>query len=242
MRPLVFLLSVLLAASPLAAQDVDLELVLLTDASRSIDDVELELQRGGYAAAITSPEVLAAIGDTGYGSIAVTYVEFAANTDIVVPWTVMRGEADARAFAAALMPAPRRATGGNGIGDALMLAADLIEGNEIDGWRKVVDFSSDSLWNSSGTAIAPAREYVLSAGITINGLPVLCDDCSGRPSGQNLEEQYQQRLIGGPGAFIVTADGNDSFQEAVRRKLVFEISGRQPGNRGDLALLRPGRD
>lgn len=240
MRKLILVLAVALSGAGAAiAQDVDLELVLLTDASGSIDSVELDLQRRGYANAITSPEVLTAIGDTNYASIAITYVEFAATTDVVVPWTVIASAADAQAFADALMPAPRRAVGGNGIGEALLLGRDLIENNDINGWRKVIDFSSDSLRNTSGTAIAPARERVLAAGITINGLPVLCTDCSGRPAGPNLEQDYQDRLIGGPGAFLITADSDHSFAEAVKRKLIFEISNAEVGAATAVAMGQP---
>jgi hypothetical protein len=39
-----------------AAETVDLELVLLADASRSIDDAEIRFQRQGYAGAITAPD------------------------------------------------------------------------------------------------------------------------------------------------------------------------------------------
>ena len=57
--------AILIAAtgpSPAAAEEeVDLELVLLADASGSIDDAEIRFQRLGYAAAITHPRVLAAI-------------------------------------------------------------------------------------------------------------------------------------------------------------------------------------
>jgi hypothetical protein len=41
-----------------AAEPVDLELVLAADASGSIDDGEIALQREGYAAAISSGEIL----------------------------------------------------------------------------------------------------------------------------------------------------------------------------------------
>jgi hypothetical protein len=59
-------LAILLALLPAAvpAQDTDLELVLLADASGSIDGREYDLQREGYASAITDPEVLAAIANT----------------------------------------------------------------------------------------------------------------------------------------------------------------------------------
>ncbi|HMQ94047.1 DUF1194 domain-containing protein, partial [Amaricoccus sp.] len=69
------LLAMLLAA-PAAAEEVDLELVLLADATGSIDDAEIRLQREGYAAALLDPEVLWAIRNGGaLGRVAVTYVE-----------------------------------------------------------------------------------------------------------------------------------------------------------------------
>jgi hypothetical protein len=76
---------------------------------------------------------------------------------------------------------------------------------------------------------------VLAAGITINGLAVLCRFCSGRPSGSNLEAEYEQRIIGGRGAFVVTAENPASFAEAVKRKLILEISGTDPGGPLDIA-------
>ena len=44
-----------------AAEEVDLELVILADASRSIDNAEIRFQRQGYADAVTHPDVLGAI-------------------------------------------------------------------------------------------------------------------------------------------------------------------------------------
>ena len=84
MRPFAYALVVilLLTAPPAAAagERVDLELVLLADASRSIDDGEIAFQRQGYADAITHPDVLDAI-DYGYERrIAVTYVEWGDET------------------------------------------------------------------------------------------------------------------------------------------------------------------
>ncbi|MEX5727254.1 hypothetical protein Ga0609869_000607 [Rhodovulum iodosum] len=227
------LAALLLAATPLCAQDVELELVLLADASGSIDMDEIRFQREGYAEAITDPAVLAAIANTAYGKIAVTYVEWASagEEDVVVPWTVIAGEADAAAFAAALIPPPRMAFGRNAIGSALLTGKALIEGNEIEGWRKVIDFSGDSANNWNGPSIEEARAEVLAAGITINGLPILCRFCNGRPSGADLERLYSERIIGGMGAFVVTADSEESFADAVRRKLILEISGQMPGEK-----------
>ena len=219
----------LLAGPALAEtrQEVGLELVLLADASGSIDDMELSFQRQGYASAITDPEVLKAIQDSLYGNVAVTYVERATNTAVVVPWTVIDGEDSARAFADALSGPPRQAYGSNAIGGALLDAKRLIETNDIIAPRAVIDFSGDSIRNSSGPSIAAARAEVLAAGIVINALPILRAE-DGRRAGANLEVEYAERIIGGPGAFMVTAEGRDSFARTVRRKLVLEISGRTP--------------
>ncbi|MEL6204844.1 MAG: DUF1194 domain-containing protein, partial [Pseudomonadota bacterium] len=110
MRTFVFL-CVIWAASLATAQDTDLELVLLADASGSIDDREIRFQREGYAQAITDPEVLAAIAGTAYGSIAVTYVEWAANQAVVADWTRIANADQAAAFAAELLDKPRQAYG-----------------------------------------------------------------------------------------------------------------------------------
>ena len=114
----VMLLIGTLVAHGAAAETVDLELVLLADASRSIDDAEIRFQRQGYASAITHPEVLEAIAQGFEQRIAVTYVEWgdASSQEVVVPWTVIAGAESAAAFAAALLEAPRHAFGPNAIG------------------------------------------------------------------------------------------------------------------------------
>jgi hypothetical protein len=238
-RAAVALLALCLAIGlvrPLAAQtEVDLELVLLADATGSIDDAEIRFQRQGYAEAITHPDVVAAIESTVTGRIAVTYVEWAhaASQDVVVGWTVIDGAESAAAFADALLIPPRRAFGSNAIGAALLFGKTLIDGNLFNGHRRVLDLSADSAANMSGPPIEAARDEVVAAGMTINGLAVLCRHCSGRPISYDLEAAFTERLIGGPGAFVITADSEATFSEAVRRKLILEIAG--GGRSTDLA-------
>ena len=210
-----------------ADERVDLELVLLADASRSIDDGEIRFQRQGYAAAITHPDVLAAISHGYEQRIAVTYVEWgdAASQEVVVPWTIIDGPENAAAFADRLMAAPRLATGPNAIGSALAAAHALIDGNEMEGTRKVIDFSADSAYSAGGVPLPMARAAAISAGITINGLAILCRNCaSGRPIDYDLESAFAALIVGGDGHFVVTADGDARFAEAVRRKLILEIA------------------
>ena len=214
-----------------AAEEVDLELVILADASRSIDNAEILFQRQGYADAITHPDVLGAIEQGFRQKIAVTYVEWGdtASQDIVVPWTIIDGEDSAMVFAAALLDAPRLAHGPNAIGNALAAAQALIEDNDVSAFRRVIDFSGDSANNFGGFPIAQARASALAADIVINGLAILCrrNDCSGRPNLYDLEDAFAKTIIGGPGSFVVTADDRLSFADAVRRKLILEIADRQ---------------
>ncbi len=220
MRLLALLLTL---ALPAHAQDTDLELVLLADASGSISEAELMFQRLSYAEAITDPLVLDAIANTAYGSIAVTYVEWATGQGVIVPWTRIATREQAEAFAAALTGPPRGASGRNAIGSALLFGRDLIEGNDIAGWRRVIDFSGDSDGNTFGPPIEDARDEVIACGITINALAVTAE--SGR---SDLPAIYARRIIGGNGAFVVEAASIENFTEVVRRKLVLEIAGDVP--------------
>jgi hypothetical protein len=222
MRPL---LALLLLTTTAAAQEVDLELVLLADASGSITQEEIDFQRESTATALTDPAVLNAIGNTLTGSIAVTYVEWAANQATVVGWTIIDSPESAEAFAAALLGPPRLATGRNAIGDALLEGRRLIQTNDIQSLRQVIDFSGDSVGNFSGAEIEEARDEVVAAGIVINGLPILeyPDD--------PLLLEYETRIIGGPGAFAVPAIGRQDFVTALRRKLILEIAGEMPAER-----------
>src|SRR5918996_1194838 len=221
---------VLAAGEAAAAESVDLELVLLADASRSIDDGEILVQRQGYAAAITHPEVLGAIEQGFDQRIAVTYVEWgdARSQDVVVPWTIIDGKESAAAFAQTLMERPRRASGLNAIGSAFTVAQALIEENAYEGHRKVIDLSADSVGSWGGVPLAEARQSALMSDIVINGLAVLCRSCSGRPNSYDLEAAFAEQIIGGPGSFVVTAERDDQFAAAVRRKLLLEIAGTTP--------------
>lgn len=233
MRLAILMLLAGLASGARAQEAVDLELVLLADASGSIDDAEIMLQRRGYAEALADAQVLWAIENGGrLGRIAVAYVEWAsaASQDVVVDWTIVEDQASAESFGRRLLEPPRRTFGSNAIGSALLKGLEMIETNAYEGTRKVIDLSADSSWNPQGPPIAAAREVVLAEEVTINGLAVLCREaaCSGRPRGGDLEAEFERQMIGGPGAFVVTAEDGPSFMLAVRRKLILEIAAVAP--------------
>jgi hypothetical protein len=217
----------LVNGTAVAREGVDLELVLLADGSRSIDAAELRFQREGYAGAMRDPAVLAAIGGGYYQRIAVAYVEWggAHSQKLIVPWMTIDGPESAARFAETLLASTDRAEGVNAIGTAVALAHELIETNAYDAARKVIDFSGDSANNMDGPPLAPARAAALAAGITINGLAVLCYTCGGPPVSYDLVSAFERSITGGPGSFVISADNTTRFTDAVRRKLILEIAG-----------------
>ncbi|MDQ7249607.1 DUF1194 domain-containing protein [Dongia sedimenti] len=206
---------------------VDLELVLAVDVSRSMDPDELQLQRDGYVAALTHPDIIAAIRSGARHRIALSYVEWAGPgmQYTAVDWRAIDGEASARAFADALAQAPIQAFRGTSISDGLAYIQSRFDGNGFAAPRRVIDVSGDGP-NNMGMPVELAREAVLRAGITINGLPIMIKQAGGFAAIDNLDVYYQDCVIGGAGAFLLVVKSPDQFAEAIRRKLVLEIADR----------------
>ena len=99
-----------------------------------------------------------------------------------------------------------------------------VNGAAVSNLVQIYDIVSDS-W-STGAPMPTARAAAMKAGMTINGLAILCreDNCSGRPVAYDLEKAFAEKIIGGPGSFVITVDSRKSFAEAVRRKLLLEIA------------------
>lgn len=232
--PIVLLLLMLLPFGPSVAQEpVDLELVFAADGSGSIDDEELALQRAGYAAALAHPRVLSAIRGGYLQKIAVAFVEWAApeSQHTIVDWTVIEDDASARAFGDALLAAPRQAWGSNSISNAIHYSANLIEANRYEGTRKVIDVSGDGP-QRNGRLLEPVRQATLLKGITINALVVISEGGGyPGPRGEPLAEHYANDVIGGAGAFVMTAESREEFADAILKKLILEVADARPTGR-----------
>lgn len=241
--PAVMLIAALFYAGPAAsAEPVDLELVLAADGSGSIDEDEFRFQREGYATAIQSEAVLNAIKAGRHRAIALAFVEWAAPESVhtIVDWMIIRGPEDARKFAAQLVAAPRIAYGYNSISEAIAHSMDLIENNDIEGRRKVIDISGDGP-QINGRPLPLIRAAALNAGITINALVVnRPGGARPGPDGGPLTDHYSRDVIGGFGAFMMTVEGRDRMAGAVRRKMVLEIADSRPtGEVGSQTALVP---
>lgn len=213
-----------------SAIPVDVELVIAVDVSYSMDPDEQALQREGYVLALTSKEFLQALRQGAHGKIAVTYFEWAGQSDqkILMPWRVIDGPESADAVAAEIARAPYRRASRTSISGALRFAKPLFDDSGYKGLRRVIDLSGDGA-NNAGPLVEITRDDVLAAGITINGLPIMLKrPYTGTMDIENLDEYYEDCVIGGPGAFVIPIREREKFIEATRTKLVLEVAGRQP--------------
>ena len=225
------------ASAPVA---VDAAIVLAADVSRSIDDDEFTLERRGYADAIRSRQLIDAISTGPHGAIALAYVEWAGDGEekVVVDWAVIRNQADAHAFVAALTAAPRSYLGRTAIGAAIDFSFALFAESAFETSRRVIDVSGDGT-NNQGRLVTAARDAAVGAGAVINGLAIFnkkAAEMGGylalhtNPPG-GLAQYYRDNVIGGAGAFVVPIDDFKTFGEAMMRKLVNEIAdARQPAH------------
>src|SRR6266576_3575803 len=155
-----------------AAIEVDLQLVLAVDASGSVSQRRFELQKQGYAAAFRNPRVLKAISSLMTQSIAVTMLQWTGpRLQVhVVPWTQVKDEATATAFAAAIERVPRQLFGGGtSISGAIDYSRLVLLQSPFRAARRVIDVSGDGS-NNRGRPVTLARDEAVAAGTGINGL------------------------------------------------------------------------
>lgn len=205
--------------------EVDVLLVLAVDASGSISPDEFRLQREGYAEALTNPAVLSAIAAKPHGAIAVAMVEWGApgGAATVVDWRRLGDAASAQGLAEAVVAAPRSRQSYNAIGDALDHCARLILSAPFRAAERVIDLSGDGPDLRSLRAATAARDDAVAAGITINALAIATNGQVTR-YGEPLADTYRREVIGGAGAFVVSAEGRRDIARALRAKLVREIA------------------
>jgi hypothetical protein len=233
--------AVLSAATPVrAAEKVDLLLVLAADVSRSVDDQKFLLQREGYAAAITNPRVLDAVRSGPNGRIALCFVEWSGlgAQKIVVGWQMIGDAKSAAAFAAQIRTAPRSFADRTSISGGIEFAVAQLEAAPFESNRRTIDVSGDGT-NNSGREVTFARDAALNKGITINGIVILSEqplpwnpEHTNPPGG--LANYYRDNVIGGPGAFVMTAEDFGAFGKAMIGKMIAEVAMRPDARRAEL--------
>jgi hypothetical protein len=234
-RLLVFAASVLALATPSRAEEsVDLLLVLASDVSRSVDTRKFQLQREGYAAALSNPKVVEAIRSGPHGRIAICFLEWSGVTSqkVVIDWTIVSDAASARKIGDQLIELPRAFADRTSISAGIEFAMSQLERAPFRGVRRTIDVSGDGT-NNSGRDVTLARDEAVAKGVTINGLVILSDsplpwnpEHTNPPGG--LDGYYRNNVIGGASAFVMVAENHNSFGQAIVKKMIAEIAFNPP--------------
>jgi Ca-activated chloride channel family protein len=214
------LLFVLLKALPVRA--AGLALVLAVDVSASVTPDSYVLQRDGIARAFENTTLVQAISAVPDG-IEVMMLEWSDPDKIAVTvgWTRVADRDSAAAFSAVVRATRRSSSGLTAIGPALLAAAAAFERLPEPAQQRMIDLSGDGMANL-GVPPRIARDRIVAAGISINGLAILTQE-------PWLEGYYRSNVIGGSGAFVMVARDFGSFADAMTRKLVNEIAGGASG-------------
>jgi len=215
--------------------EVDLQLVIASDVSTSMSIGEKQLQLQGFVAAFRDRDVIRSVMRGQHGRIAITYIEWGGEgrQRIVLPWHLVDGPDSARAFADRLdATRPGRLLYGTSMGDALVFGASLFEDSGFASERRVIDISGDGKSNK-GAPLEIARAHVVARNITINGLPIIYEKRELATldifefSADDLTHYFETQVIGGPDAFVEPVWKPTMYSQAIRQKLIREISGRE---------------
>ncbi len=208
--------TLLTASMASAATPVDLELFLSVDVSGSVDADEFDLQKTGYVQAFQDAAVHAAIASKPNGvAVALGQWSSSADSPLAVGWTLLTDAASSNAFAAAINAMARQSSGLTCVACGINAAVNELQNNAYSG-PGIIDVSGDGVENT-GPSTSAARTAAASLGIRINGLPILTDD-------PNLAVWYQNNVQTNDG-FTLAASDFAAFDQAVRRKIVKEITG-----------------
>jgi hypothetical protein len=234
MRRVRLLLAVLAAivfvGPAIAAEQVDLLLVLASDVSRSVDAAKFKLQRDGYVAAISNPRVIEAIKSGPHGRIAICFIEWSGvgAQKVVIDWMMIDGAKAAQDFAGQLDEAQRSFADRTSISGGIDFAMTQLEHAPFQAARQTIDVSGDGT-NNSGRDVTAARDEALAQGVTINGLVILSEqplswnaDHTNPPGG--LDAYYRNNVTGGPNSFVMVAENFNTFGQAILNKLVAEVA------------------
>ncbi len=225
-----------------AAEQTDLLLVLAMDVSRSMDQGKFLLQRQGYAAAISNPQVLDAIKSGPHQKIALCFIDWSGPFEqkLVIDWTVIDSSAAASRFGDLVSQARRSFYNSTSIGAAINFATAQLARAPFEAERRAIDVSGDGT-NNAGPDVQFLRDQAVAKGIIINGLVILTDiESAPNPRHTNpaggIEKYYRDNVIGGAGSFAMAAEDYNSFGRSMVKKLIAEIAMRPERQRSMSAV------
>jgi hypothetical protein len=224
--------------------EVDTALIVSVDVSNSVDDARYKLQMEGIARALEDPGVIQAIVGGAKGGILFSMITWADQAKVNLPWTRISNAEEAKAAAMRVRALPRQGGEFTCMSRMMRFVSDkIVPQIPAKAAKVVLDVSGDGRDNcNEQEPVEQVRDELVSYGVTVNGLPILEGNDGegegpggvptqsylpakpGEGSGAPLEDWYRDHVKGGPGSFVLPANGYADFGRAIRQKFVLEVS------------------
>jgi len=222
-------LASVLALAPFAAnaaEPVGMQLILAADVSGSVSPARYRTQQDGYLDALGDSRVLKVIAELDPPVLAITFIAWARQQEVMVPWTRVHDAQSMDLFRNRLKIAQRPRVGINTLISQALLFCDARLDQEFTGGRRVIDVSGDGDDNQGIAGLRTVRDLLVGKGVVINGLPIIVkppDYIYPPQPPEGLDVYYRNHVGGGEGHVTIESIGFENFRQAILQKLLLEI-------------------
>lgn len=235
LRLALYLSAALLFAPSATAQNCRHALILALDVSGSVDVLEYAEQTQGLARALRSPDVVDVILSDPSAPISIAVYEWSSTNHqtVIAPWTSITSSSVLMDLTDKIERiTPSRQGLKTAVGSALMFSEALFA-EQSHCWKRTVDVSADGINNAGPMPyqVTQTRGY---DDIIVNALIVTSLNNEDEKN-ERIRQYYEDEVIHGPGSFSMVAEGYADYEEAMRRKLIRELS---PAMLGSLETTR----
>jgi len=207
-------------------EKVGMQLILAADVSGSVNPTRYRTQQDGYVEALGDSRVLNVIGELDPPVLAITFIAWAREQEVMVPWMRVQDAKSMDLFRNRLKNTQRPQIGINTFISKALLFCDRQFDQEFTGGRKVIDVSGDGDDNQGINGVREVRDALIAKGVVINGLPIIVKPPEyifpPQPP-EGLDVYYRTHVVGGEGHVIIESIGFDNFKQAILQKLLLEI-------------------
>lgn len=228
---LLLLCSSLLKPALARAEPCRLALVLALDVSGSVDEAEYARQLNGLSFALNSAEVRAAILKSPETPVHLAVFEWSSQNHqfLVQPWTILDSHNAIDAAVDRIRSYRKKRAGlKTALSTALLFAGELLEERK-ECWQKTVDVSGDGK-NNIGPPPKQLYDLDIFTNVTVNALvvgdptPDNMSDVDEWLSQSDLQSYFEREVIHGGAAFAMIANGYEDYAQAMKRKLLREVT------------------
>ncbi len=203
-----------------------MQLILAADVSGSVNPARYKTQQEGYLEALGDSRVLNVIRELDPPALAITFIAWAREQEVMVPWMRVQDAKSMDLFRNRLKNTHRPQIGINTLISKALFFCDRQFDQAFTGGRKVIDVSGDGDDNQGIGGLREVRDALVAKGVVINGLPIIVKPPEyifpPQPV-EGLDVYYRMHVVGGEGHVTIESIGFDNFKQAILQKLLLEI-------------------